>query len=399
MKLKNLWCDRMACDDSGAWMMGVNINALFYVDFSTKKYEFITDFPDVPIMAFRVNQYCMKIGDEIYLFPDFGECIWVYHLVDKKLSKIALDNPNKVRFIIGMACRCGDNIYAFSAGLEQIIEINIIKKTVTGIYSISAYIQSQKLGITRISSEVCVVNNNIYFTIPAQNLICEFSTVTKRITEFNIKYDIMAQTICYDGDDFWITGQTKEVIRWNKERNEVVSVYNMPASIGQEQFEVENEKAFENIEDIRCKNPLFRWSVKIKDKIWFIPYAANKIVCINKNTYEVNVCDMESEYADEGIWYRDNCFDCVFRERYIILYSYKRRQYLLIDTDTNIMQLVDIILEKESAERFAQKCQEKNETLIEYDKDDILDIIQHLENCSPKRKENNVGHHIWEKIR
>ena len=59
--MKNLWCDSIVCEKNIAWMVGTNVNALFKLDFNMRTYEFITDFPDEPIIDFRVNPFYIKI--------------------------------------------------------------------------------------------------------------------------------------------------------------------------------------------------------------------------------------------------------------------------------------------------------------------------------------------------
>lgn len=395
--MKNIWCDRMVCDGDRAWMTGANFNALFSLDFNTKTYEFISDFPSVPIMDYRVNLVCMKVKDELFFFPDWGKCIWIYHMASKTFGKIILNNPKGVRVLIGMVFYCNHCIYAFSNGLEQIIEISVSQKEVIGVYSISEYIQES--GITRISSEGCVVNENIYFTIPEKNLVCEFSTKTKTILGFPLDGNIVPQTIRHDGENFWMTGKTKEIMKWNKEKNKVISVYPFPAVVGW--FESRNGAFLEDIEGERCPVPMFRWSVKVKDKIWFIPYVANKIIYIDKNTCEIGICDIMGEYEDEKSWNRAEkvkyCFECIVRERFIFLYSYKNRRYLLIDTITNAAQMVDIELTEESSKKLFRFIRENRECMMECNNIKVFDMLW---NFDKNEGENAVhfGKYIWEKL-
>ena len=397
--MRNIWCDRMICEGDQIWMTGATCNALFYLDFNTKMYEFISAFPNIPVMGYRSNLVCTKIEDELFFFPDRGECIWIYHTVSKTFSKIVLNNPEKKRILIGMIFYCNHCIYAFSSGLEQIIEISVSKKEVIATYSISEYIQGAGItGITGISSEGCVVDQSIYFTIPEKNLVCEFSAKTKTILSFPLSEDIMPQTICYDGKNFWMTGKTKEIIRWNREEKKVLSVYRLPAGAGW--FENKDGNFLENIEDKYCPAPMFRWSVKVKDRIWFIPYIANKMIYIDKNTCEIGVCDIVDEYEDEKSWNRIDkvkySFECMIQERFIFLYSYKNRRYLLVDTVDNMAQAVNIELTDESSKKLLGFLRENKERLIECDGIKVFDMIWY----SDSNEEDAVyfGKYIWEKL-
>ena len=83
----------MICEGDQIWMTGATCNALFYLDFNTKMYEFISAFPNIPVMGYRSNLVCTKIEDELFFFPDRCECFFIYHTVSKTFSKIVFNYP------------------------------------------------------------------------------------------------------------------------------------------------------------------------------------------------------------------------------------------------------------------------------------------------------------------
>ncbi len=99
---KNMWCDSMCCEKNIAWMVGSEINALFQLDFNTKSYHFITDFPNASINNIRQNQLCLKICNDIYFFPDRGKSVWIYNLLNRNFKEILINNPDNVRITINM---------------------------------------------------------------------------------------------------------------------------------------------------------------------------------------------------------------------------------------------------------------------------------------------------------
>ena len=99
---KNMWCDSMCCEKNIAWMVGSEINALFQLDFNTKSYHFITDFPNTSINNIRQNQLCLKIGNDIYFFPDRGKSVGIYNLLNKNFKEILINNPDNERIMINM---------------------------------------------------------------------------------------------------------------------------------------------------------------------------------------------------------------------------------------------------------------------------------------------------------
>lgn len=394
--MKNLWCDTMACENNVAWTIGCRMNALFRLDFCTKRYEFITDFPDASVADFRVNPYCMKVRDDLYFFPDLGECIWIYNITSKKIYKIVLENPEKVRISMCIAFCFGNSIYAISRGLKQIVEISVSERKIIGIYEMGEYGQDAK-----ISDEGCIAKGKIYFTVPEKNLICEFSAETKKIVGFDLTGDMAPQTICYDGKDFWLTGRTKEIVRWNREKKEIISYADIPSSVGM--FEIVDGVFRENISDVQFSIPFFRWSVKIGDKVWFIPLTTNKLLYADINTYEINVCEIESENEDEKSWTRilqtKYCFECVFQERYLFLYSYKNKRYLIIDSMADTAQPVDIIMEEESRKRLYERMVEKRELIVEPDVIDLSFFLQMMDDHDErKEKKTENGKRIFQEL-
>lgn len=393
--MKNLWCDSIVCEKNIAWMVGTNVNALFKLDFNMRTYEFITDFPDEPIIDFRVNPFYIKIENEIFFFPDLGKYIWIYNVTSKSFDKISLNNPNKARIGINMIFKVDNSIYAIANGLKQIVEINISKKSVVGIYSIEKNMQGFVC-----NSEGCIANANIYFTIPEKNEICEFSTETKNITTYSVDGEIMPQTICYDGKDFWLTGRTKEIVRWNKEKNAVIDYLSIPKSVGV--FESVSGIFCENTSDVRYQKPLYRWSLNFLDKIWFIPYMANKVVYFDKKEQKICICNIESEHEDAKSWDRleqvKYRFECIFQERYILLYSFKNRQYLIIDTTKNTAQPMNIVMRKESFPRFFEHVLSQHSYMVETDNMNILDIFDLPSKNGKEKKSMGIGKKIYQQL-
>lgn len=393
--MKNIWCDNMSGDNDSVWMVGNNYNALFKLDFVTKEYEFITKFPDEQIAKFRVNQLCKKIGNDIYFFPDCGDYIWTYSILDKSFKKIMLENPNNVRIGINMVYQVGNSIYAISNGLEQIIEINIDNQIIIGKYPIDESIQ-----LYGSSSEGCVVNGNIFFTIPEKNTILEFNTKEKSIDKYEILGEFFPQTICYAKNTFWLTGRTKEIVKWDPKTNQTVSLLDFPDTVGLLEFN--NDTLVENTNDIRFKRPLFRWSVSIDKKIWFIPYTANKMVYLNTNNYEIDVCDIESEYEDQMSWSRIEKvkyrFECIFNGQFIFLYSFKNRQYLIIDTVTGSTDQVDIVLDNKSRRELYECIYREKKVINENESISVLDILDIFVNIDEGTRNEDIGKRIYQSL-
>lgn len=393
---KNLWCDSMFCEFDTAWLVGAEVNAVFKLDFNTKKYKFITGFPNSSMLDFRVNNLCMKVKDTLYFFPDTGTCIWIYDIKSESFTKIEIDNPDKIRILISMAFCIDNSIYAISSGLGQIIEICVENKEIVGMYPFHQYAKRSQIG-----SEGCIVGKNIYFTVPEENIICEFSSKTKEMKSFYLDGNLMPQTISYLEDSFLLSGRTREIIRWNQ-KDQILSSFPLPDSVGA--FELVGSCFVENSNRSQYQKPLFRWSLNRKDKIWFIPYIANEIIYFDKRNNQICICEIESEKENKESWlsheqvkYR---FECVFMEKYIFIYSFKNKHYLAIDALTDEVQIINIELENENDLEFSElilkECN-KDGYFRESGFADIFDVLR-VFNSKHEQCVSDVGDHIFQEI-
>ncbi len=324
------WSDNWHIENGKAWFVDGERNVLFCLNLEKKECEYIKEIPDSDKNTFRLNPKCIKCENDIFCMPDLGSCIWVYHIEKSQFTSIAVDRPKDVRLSIRDFWKCEKKIFAVSIGLRQIIEINIEEKRIEHYYALS-HAENDIMG------RGIKVGKYLYITSMIWNRIYQFDLVTKETEIFTIPNVAGAFcSICFDGDKFWLSGYRREVYVWDKDKNEVKIIDQFPEQFGIYDFkDKENNRL--DFKTLAYDVPAFIQSVATKTHVWFIPFQTNKILYIDKNTYEVKAFEMEMEDEKEGIPINREflkakyLLEYVNENRYIGLYSLKNNCVVAID--------------------------------------------------------------------
>lgn len=325
-----IWSDNWCIENSIAWFVdGIN-NILFRLDMNTSECSFIAELPDNAKNKFRLNPRCIKCGDDIFCFPDIGQYIWIYQLSASQFQKIRVNNPNNERLCVANFWQCGDKIFAVSIGLKQVIEIDILEKKIDAYYDLTES-SEEKIALST------KVLDSIYSTSCVTNKIYQFNIETKSTavhTIPNIRGGF--RTICFDGENFWLSGYRKEIYVWNKESNTVRIINEFPHQFGIYNYQPNPDILLDCNIDL-YETPAFVDSVVSEQCIWFIPFQTNKILFVNKNTYKVNVLEIDDEDETESSILANQ-----MKHKYLlewnggndrlILFSFKNSCILEIDT-------------------------------------------------------------------
>lgn len=324
-----VWSDNWDVEDNCAWFVDGEKNMLFYVDFKTKRCEFIAELPDGTMNKFRLNPRCIKCDEEIFCMPDIGECIWIYQLETSQFKKIEIDNPNKVRIAITNFVKIGEKLFAVSKGLKQILRIDIKRKIIEKYYNLGSFLDGEIAGSVIVGSE-------LYCVSATTSYIFKINLDTNKSEKYmlpNIRNKL--HTICFDGEDFWLSGYCKELYVWNEKKNTIRIVRNFPI-----EFDLNYcvEEKMLNTDIVEYNTPLFLYSVPMRNYIWFFPFRTGEIIYVDKKTYkiytfEIGKSDIYSKrptkYLYLGIRY---LFQYVRDERYIGLFSFENNCICEIDT-------------------------------------------------------------------
>lgn len=334
-----------------AWLVDIQRNILFYLNMKSEKCDYVASIPNIKTGKFRLNQTCLKAGDDIYFLPDIGDRIWIYNLNNKKFKQIAVDNHDKCRIGIYKFWFYNNKIYAFSTGLKKVIEID------TAGQAISSYFVISDLKEEKIDSEIGIrVGNDIYFASSVANYIYQFSLETKQTTVYTIPLIRGGfQTICYDGKMFWLSGYRREIYVWNREQNSAKVLKDFPDEFGIYDFKGANENILDCVAD-EYAVPAFIDACFIGKYIWFIPFQTNKIIYADKDTYDIYAFEIEDENESresmEGnILKHKYLFQYTRDDRYIGLFSLKNQQVIEIDCLEKKAERKSYFIEDESLAR------------------------------------------------
>lgn len=321
------WSDNWWIEENNAWFVDGERDILFKMDLSTNQGEFIARLPNDLDLKFRQNSRCIKYKNDIICMPYLGKYIWIYHM--NKFEKITIENSTGMNILINNFWQFENKLFAISIGLKQIIEINIEQRKIDSYYSLNDR-DIQIAGSIK-------VENKIFLVSAVSNQIYEFDLKTKKWIEYGLKsIQDKLYAICFDGSKFWLSGYNKAVYLWDKERNSVEIIKDFPESFGIYDY-TGNNKDLLDYETTVYDTPVFI-DIKFLGKyIWFIPFKTNKIIYINKDTFEISNLNMINEYETKDTLIRNHMAHkylvlYIREDRYIGLFSFKNWNVFEIDT-------------------------------------------------------------------
>ena len=393
-KLVPFWSDNFCIDGDKIWAVDTERNLLYEIDYETGEYELVKEIPDEKLSKFRLNPRCLKCENEIYCMPDESNNIWVYNIDSMHFSKMDLVNPNKVRHIIQSFVRHGDYVYALSKGLSQVIEVNIQDKKIENYY---------KLADDDIFTDCIVGNNSIIGLSINSNKLYEFNIETKKIFYYSIpNVNMIIKTICYDGENFWLSGNRKKICIWNRNKNSIREIEEFPQGFGLLNFSIDNKKLLD-MDFVISDDMIFGFSAVTVQYVWFIPWRANKILYVNRFTYEINSLEIDEE--EETIYSITRkvkgkyqlCY--VKNNRYIGLYSFKNKCIFEIDAEVLSIKRKSFTISEEAAQDYMHSYLGKD---IYFEKGDPIEqeIIRYsLHMRNEQKKSENIGIRIYEELK
>ena len=275
-----IWSDNWWIEGTIAWFVDGQQNMLFQLDLESKSCKLLAAIPSSNLDRFRINPKCIKYEECIYCMPTYGDCIWVYNIVNSEFNKINIVNKEQVPLGINNFWLFEKNIYAVSTGLKKIVRIDLVSRK-TEYYDITV----NKNEVISLSTKV---GEKIYIVSAKSNVVYVFDMLS-----FNVSMKVVSninsrlRTICYDGDKFWLSGYCNEIYIWRENDDKATILTNLPRNLKKYNFSDDNKEILEYSAEYDM--PLFIDSIQIGDNVWFIPFQMNDIIYINKNTYEIKV--------------------------------------------------------------------------------------------------------------
>ncbi len=340
-----MWSDNWWKENDKVWFVGGLENILFCLNLKTNKCELAVCIPEETSSTFRLTPLCMKSGDEIFCMPDNGDILWIYNTYTKKFSKICIDNPNKVKVGTCEFCEHNNKLFIVSSGLGQIIEIDITKKKIDNYYVLGG-----ENGIGRSIKYGTV----LYSLSNMSDEIYQFDLITKEIMIHRFP-DIGRKffTLCFDGEQFWMSGCNKEIYVWNREENAIRIIDEFPKEFGIYNFTKDTNGEVDCTLN-KYELPTFLYSVAVGENVWFIPFQTNKIVYVNKKNYKVYTLEIaeENETKESLLGRRE------LNSKYILEYVQGDRYIGLFSVKNNCILEIDVLDKKYEMKYYAlsEKC-------------------------------------------
>lgn len=324
-----VWSDNWWVEREEAWFVDGMYNTLFCLDLKTYECKFMVEIPEKSSSKFRLTPRCIKCGFHVFCMPDLSSHIWIYNINYHSFSKIEIENPEKVRLKVHKFWKRDGKIFAVSAGLKQILEIDIEKQKVERIHSF--------YGKGEISDSLWY-EDFIYSLSDTVNEIYQFNMVTKERMIYKLP-DIGRKfyAFSFDGDKFWLSGYFKEIYIWKKGGDTIKVLDEFPEGFGIYNFTPNTDGKVDCI-TIRYETPVFCYSVILGGKVWFIPFQTNQIICVDKMDCKIHVFEIEEEIETlESLLSRKALFykyipEYITKERYLGLFSLKNNCVVEIDT-------------------------------------------------------------------
>ena len=229
----HIWGDNWWIEKNKAWFIWGSLNILCCLDLEMNECELLTYIPEILESRFRGNSICYKYGNDIYCMPIYGKSIWVYSMVDDNFCEIRVNNPNEGLINIQDLWEYNNKIYAISTGLGQLIEIDLNEKKIKNYYSII----QDKIIVKSIK-----VDSLIYCLVGENNEIYRFNLETKETNRYKLpNIGRKFNTICFDGEKFWLSGYNKEIYVWDQKKNEISILDKFPRDFGMYDFTEETD--------------------------------------------------------------------------------------------------------------------------------------------------------------
>lgn len=378
-----------------AWAIGIERNGLFKLSLESGEYKLLTCFAD-DYFKYAINDKCYKYKNNIFCFPCKGDIIWVYNLQSRELDKIQVEHNKDAEPTITMIVEESGTLFAVANGLNKILEIDPERKKIVNSYKI---LQDEKEVYSSITG--VVVEKKLYFITVDNNSVCEFDLVTKEICFYSVVNDnIKLNTICYDGNYFWFSGRKKEIFRWDKDTGEVCVISDFPVSFGK--YEINETDNFHICYQKEYNSQIFRSCMFVGGTLWFIPHETNQIIYVDKDSCTIDSFLIEEEEEDKFTWQRGRTkyrLECIYKDRYILLFSYKNNRYLKIDTVLFTYEYMDVWRSKEENSLLADQLFRGHDIVSEDERDILLtDMIKGSFSINKRESDGNVGKEIYQFI-
>ena len=328
--MKFPWSDNWWIEGDKAWFCGGEINALFCMDMNSGQCDLIARIPECDFRGFRVYSYCIKSENMIFCLPGIASNIWCYDLKKEDWEKTEVGNKNQLCAFTNIYRQSSSSIWLLEDMADRIFELDLKRKIVKKEYSFLANESEFFDGGILVKNELYGVVDNKVFCVNTKQ------TDIKVYEIAGIKSALA--TICYDGHNFWISSFCKEIYIWNPKQGIVKTLTEFPNEFGIYNLNTNCPVLVDYDSLYSTGYPLFVISLDLGKYIWHIPLHSDEILYIDKESYKIEILEIEGEQETKESLQRDfkvkYLVQYIREDRYIGLYSFKRQLIFEIDTES-----------------------------------------------------------------
>lgn len=237
-------------DDGCVYMADIDIDLLLKLNLKNEEVEIVDSLKNRGIDCYGI----LKMHDKIVITYSDKSAEMILKTSGNEWVKKEIDYCGN--FGNDQAFEFHENMYI----IDKDFGIRKFDSEFRNIANFSLINDAADIHASRISeTKIVIVTEN--------SKVMEFDFSTDKMVELELPQKIHEiETICYDGENYWVTTHNWEIIKFNV-HNKDFQQYPMPAELT-------------NIENQKDKRR-FEKSFFYKEKIWVIPYYANNIMSIS----------------------------------------------------------------------------------------------------------------------
>lgn len=339
-KAYKLSCADMVRYEDNVYILTRDTQSLFEYCFKTQELRLCGSVANKCGQVFISMALC---NSKIYIAPYEADHICVYDIQKREFERIPIEKEyNHLKKNQYHICFSHKNKVYFlgNSGVASIF-LDTKNNQVTEITDWLYDFKKNYNNITWVTTHmnVCVVDDCFWVALKGENILLQYNMESDEYQFWEVgKQKIQYTTICFDGSYFWLTGDKKLIIRWDKENNKIKEFKNFPAG-----FEI-NDKG------VGWKE-LFINGCSWNKYIYYFPMNSNMLVKINRESGEMecilkipphSTCLMLAKIEDDKLYIEiDSCINNLIEKSYVMEKNNTYREFSIMPGKDSELSLLD----------------------------------------------------------
>ena len=216
----SVWAIDICVEGNFFWFFAGGMNGIFKGDIENGRLELLTEI-DGCEKTDAVKFSCgIKVGSKLFFCPFNSNCICEYDM--KKNSTKIFKSEQLICPRINNVVHFKDNLYLFGKNQSFIATFDLTKEEIN-IMQNERFCKKYVKGNPPIRD--LIIREEFVYIADKDNII-ELNLLTNNVQEYFIEKNIgndRADTLAFDGKDFWILYKKNGLVQWNKEEGELFS--------------------------------------------------------------------------------------------------------------------------------------------------------------------------------